>query len=196
MRTPLEDLEEPATQPGTAASEGVSTVPISVRLGTVVPPEDPEDWRRPLTWVAAGGMLLGPLVAIAWFTTVPPDETARALPGTWMLAAALVVGAVATGSTQLEPVWAFAGTLGAGLFGALLTIVVGFVVVPATGAGVASPPVVHAVLASIAGLTGTLAASTLMPALARGRSRARRGLAPGAIGLAVTVLVLQLIFSA
>ncbi|MDP9269689.1 MAG: hypothetical protein M3P14_01695 [Chloroflexota bacterium] len=195
MRAAPEDQGEPATQPGTPASEGDPSVPISVRLGTVVPPEDPEDWRRPLTWVAAAGMLLGPLVAFGWFTTVPPDETARALLGTWMLAAALVVGAVATGSTQLEPVWAFAGTLGAGLFGALLTIVVGFAVAPATGAGAASPPVVHAVLASVAGLTGTVAASTLMPALARGRSRARRGLAPGAIGLAVAALALQLIFS-
>ena len=32
-------------------------VPVSVRLGEVVPPEDPEDWTRPLTWVAALGML-------------------------------------------------------------------------------------------------------------------------------------------
>jgi hypothetical protein len=31
------------------------SVPISVRLGTVVPPEDPEDWTRPLTWMAAPG---------------------------------------------------------------------------------------------------------------------------------------------
>ena len=42
-------------------------VPISVRLGEVVPPEDPEDWTRPLTWVAAFGMLAGPLIALAWF---------------------------------------------------------------------------------------------------------------------------------
>ena len=40
-------------------------VPVSVRLGEVVPPEDPEDWTRPLTWVAAGGMLVGPIVALA-----------------------------------------------------------------------------------------------------------------------------------
>ena len=40
-------------------------VPVSVRLGTVVPPEDPEDWTRPLTWVAAVGMLAAPAVAAA-----------------------------------------------------------------------------------------------------------------------------------
>jgi cysteinyl-tRNA synthetase len=32
-------------------------VPVSVQLGNVVPPEDPEDWTRPLTWAAAAGML-------------------------------------------------------------------------------------------------------------------------------------------
>ena len=40
-------------------------VPVSVRLGAVVPPEDPEDWTRPLTWVAALGMLAGPILALA-----------------------------------------------------------------------------------------------------------------------------------
>ena len=45
-------------------------VPVSVRLGGVVPPEDPEDWSRPLTWVAAIGMLAGPLAAVAWIVCV------------------------------------------------------------------------------------------------------------------------------
>jgi hypothetical protein len=178
-----------------ASPPDVDDRPISVRLGTVVPPEDPEDWRRPLTWVAALGMLLGPAVALAWFLVAPPGESLRPLPGTWIVAAALVVGAVATGSTQLHPAWAFAGTLGAGLFGGLLTIIFAFVLSPEGRTGVATPMVVHAVLASVAGLAGALAAATLMPALARGRSRARRGLAPGAIGLAVAALVVQLVFS-
>lgn len=169
--------------------------PISVRLGTVVPPEDPEDWRRPLTWVAASGMLFGPLVALGWFALAPPAESLRPLPGTWIVAAALVVGAVTTGSTQLQPAWAFAGTLGAGLFGALLTVIIGFALSTEGSSGVAAPPVVHAVLASVAGLGGALAAATLMPALARGPSRARRGLAPGAIGVAVAAIVVQLVFS-
>ena len=181
--------------PTDAAPPEPDDSPISVRLGTVVPPEDPEDWRRPLTWVAASGMLLGPLVALAWFLLAPPGESLRPLPGTWFVAAALVVGPVATGSTQLRPGWAFAATLGAGLFGALLTVIIGFALSTEGSSGVATPLVVHAVLASVAGLAGALAAATLMPALARGRSRARRGLAPGAIGAAVAALAVQLVFS-
>ena len=51
-------------------------VPVSVRLGEVVPPEDPEDWTRPLTWVVALGMLAGPAVAFAWFALAPPTSGA------------------------------------------------------------------------------------------------------------------------
>ena len=55
-------------------------VPVSVRLGEVVPPEDPEDWTRPLTWVAAFGMLAGPIVALAWFLVAPPEDAAARSP--------------------------------------------------------------------------------------------------------------------
>ena len=48
--------------------------PASVRLGEVVPPEDPEDWGRPLTWVVAAGMLVAPAVGAAWFATAGPTE--------------------------------------------------------------------------------------------------------------------------
>lgn len=195
---------DPSPAPAAAAPEAPSPEhsepddrPISVRLGTVVPPEDPEDWRRPLTWIAALGMLLGPVVALAWFVAAPPDDSLRPLPGTWLVAGALVLGAVATGSTQLRPGWAFAATLGAGLFGALLTVIFGLVVAPADSTGVAAPPaMVHAVLASVAGLAGALAAATLMWMFGRARSRARRGLVPGAIGIAVAALVVQLVFTA
>ena len=66
-------------------------VPVSVRLGAVVPPEDPEDWTRPLTWVAALGMLAAPIVAVAWFVIAPPTGRARR-PGDHLVAAALAGG--------------------------------------------------------------------------------------------------------
>jgi hypothetical protein len=191
-------MTDPAPPTPTASEEPAAEDdrPISVRLGTVVPPEDPEDWRRPLTWVAAAGMLLGPLVALAWFMVTPPQTTLEPVLGTWLLAAALVVGAVATGSTQLQAAWSFAATLGAGLFAALLTVIIGFALSNEATAGVAAPPVAHAVLASVAGLAGALASATLMPLLARGRSRSRRGLVPGILGVAVALLIVQLVFNA
>ncbi len=170
-------------------------VPISVRLGTVVPPEDPEDWRRPLTWVAALGMLAGPLVAWAWFAIAPPASSAAPVAGTWLLAGALVVGAVLTGSTQIGAFRAFAGTLGAGLFAALVTIIVGAAMAGERQLGSASPTVAHGFFAALAGLAGALAASTVAPALARARTRLRRTAAPAAIGVAVAALVLQLLGS-
>src|SRR3989337_2182200 len=68
-------------------------VPISVRLGEVVPPEDPEDWTRPLTWVAALGMLAGPLTALAWFLLAPPAQGGEALPATLAVGIAVAAGA-------------------------------------------------------------------------------------------------------
>jgi len=170
-------------------------VPVSVRLGAVIPPEDPEDWTRPLTWVAASGMLLAPLVALVWFVAWQPTTSDAPLPGTWLLAAAVVIGGVLTGVTQIGPGRAFAGTLGAGLLGSLLTVIVGGVTAGQRQVGTASPTVTHAFFAVIAGWAGVLAAATLMPALARLASRWRRALAPSAIGVAVAALVVQLLFS-
>ena len=51
--------------------------PPSVRLGEVVPPEDPEDWGQPLTWIVAGGMLVGPIVGAAWFLLAAPADPSR-----------------------------------------------------------------------------------------------------------------------
>ena len=191
----MSDAAPPA--PESSETAKADDRPISVRLGTVVPPEDPEDWRRPLTWVAALGMLLGPMVAAVWFVAAPPDVSLQPLPGTWLLAGALVAGAVATGSTQLRPGWAFAATLGSGLFGALLTVIFGLILAPVETTGVAAPPaMVHAVLASVAGLAGALAAATLMFVLGRATSRPWRGLVPGTIGIAVAAIVVQLVFTA
>lgn len=171
------------------------SVPVSVRLGTVVPPEDPEDWRRPLTWVAALGMLLGPIVAFAWFVLAPPAGSRAPAPGTWLVAAALVAGGVLTGGTQIRPGWRFAGTLGGGLFGALVTIVLAGILGPRTGLSGNAPLAAQAFAAAVAGVAGALAASTLMPLLVRIRSRARRVVVPAAVGIAVSAICVQLLFS-
>ena len=133
-------------------------VPISVRLGEVVPPEDPEDWTRPLTWMAAAGMIVAPLFAFGWFAFGGPSD-ADPVPLTWVLAATIAAGAALTGASQSSRAWAFAGTLGAGLFGALATILIGLAVSGGRQVGIASPPLTHAFLASVAGLAGACAAS-------------------------------------
>lgn len=168
-------------------------VPISVRLGTVVPPEDPEDWTRPLTWVAAVGMLAAPIVALLWFWIAPPRDSGDLLPGTLLIAAAVALGGVITGATQIGGVRAFAGTLGAALFGALGSVIVGAIMTSERQVGAASPTIAHAFVGATAGLAGALAASTIAPPLARVPSRVRRVLAPGGIGLAVAILVGRLL---
>lgn len=169
------------------------SIPISVRLGTVVPPEDPEDWTRPLTWVAALGMLGAPIVALVWFWLAPPHDAGELLPGTVVVAMVLVIGAVATGATQIGGVRAFAGTLGAALFGALATVIVGAAMAGQRQVGAASPTLAHAVIGALAGLSGALAAATIAPALAELRSWARRVAVPGGIGVAVAVVVARLL---
>lgn len=174
-------------------SEEDDAVPVSVRLGEVVPPEDPEDWTRPLTWVAATGMLAGPLVALAWFLVARPAESGTPLPGTWLVAAALAAGAAAAGSTQLGASRAFAGTATAGLFGALVVVVLGVVMAGERQVGEASPTLAHALVAALAGLGGTLAAATLAPALVRLPSRLSRAATTVPIGIAVSLLVVPLV---
>jgi hypothetical protein len=133
-------------------------VPVSVRLGEVVPPEDPEDWTRPLTWMAAGGMLVAPSLAFGWFAVAPPTVTSL-LPMTWVLAMTIVAGAALTGASQAGRRWAFAATLGAGLFAALATIIIGLAVSGERQVAIASPPLTHAVVASAAGMGGAVVAS-------------------------------------
>lgn len=178
-------------------------VPVSVRLGNVVPPEDPEDWTRPLTWVAAIGMLAAPAVLVAWYAIAAPTETGRPSAGTYGVAIALVVGASTAGGTQLGRARAVAGTVAAGLLGALLIIMVGAVaavdvpfmcdckpgvVIPA------SPTLTHAAAGALAGLAGCLPAALAEGLAARSLSRLRRGLLAAALGALVTAIVLPNLF--
>ena len=166
-------------------------VPISVRLGEVVPPEDPEDWTRPLTWVAALGMLAAPIVTLGWFAAAPPLDGTRAVPLTIVVAAALAAGAAATGATQLGAARAWTATLAAGLFGALVVVMLGVVMAGERQVGAASPTLAHAFAASVAGLTGAAAASVVAAVVARLRARLVRFGAAVAGGAAVAVLIVS-----
>ncbi|HEX2194454.1 MAG TPA: hypothetical protein VHK63_05805, partial [Candidatus Limnocylindria bacterium] len=114
-------------------------VPVSVRLGEVVAPDDPEDWTQPLTWVAAAGMLVAPVLAATWFALAPPSSSAL-LPGTWLLAAALAAGPVLTAATQQGGVRAWTATLAAALFAALVVVAAGAALAGERQVGAASPP--------------------------------------------------------
>lgn len=191
-RAPTATDEEPIA-PAETADEDHESVPISIRLGTVVPPEDPEDWTRPLTWVAALGMLAGPIVALLWFVIAPPASGDRLLPGTVLLAAAVVVGGLVTGVTQIGPVRVFAGTLGAALFAALVVVIVGAALAGERQVGSASPSLGHAFVAAAGGLAGALVAAFVAPALAGVRAWGRRILIPGVVGVVVAFGVAQLL---
>lgn len=192
----------PPPAPGAVPSSALGaetvdeSVPISIRLGTVVPPEDPEDWRRPLTWVAAAGMLLAPALVVLWFVIGPPAESARPVPATWLIAGAIVLGGVLTGTTQLRPAWAAAATLGSALFAALLIVLYAVAVSPQVRVGAFAPAIAQALSGSAAGLGGALVSATLMPAFSRMRSRVRRGLTPAAIGIAVSAILVRFLLPA
>ena len=165
-------------------------VPVSVRLGAVVPPEDPEDWTRPLTWVAALGMLAGPITALAWFVIAPPSESHPALPATYLVAALMTGGAASTGATQLGRARAGTATIGAGLFAALVVVILGVLAADERQVGVASPTLAHAFGAAVAGVAGSGVAALIAVAVAPLRSRLVRLLAaliPGIIVSALTV---------
>jgi hypothetical protein len=171
-------------------------VPVSVRLGNVVPPEDPEDWTRPLTWVAAIGMLAAPAAAIAWFLLAAPLDTTHPSAGTYAVAIALVVGAAAAGGTQIGRLRAFTGTLGAALLAALLVVAVGAVSAGERQIGSASPTLAHAVAASLAGLAGASPGAALGAFTAGAWPRLQRAVVSAALGAVVTVAVLPSLFRA
>ena len=171
-------------------------VPVSVRLGAVVPPEDPEDWTRPLTWVAALGMLAGPILALAWFVAGPPASADSALPATYLVAACLAAGAAATGATQIGAARAGTATLGAGLFGALVIIVLGVVMAGERQVGVASPTLAHAFVASAAGLAGAAVGAVVAAVAARLRSRVVRFVPAVLAGVATTTGVVGVMLPA
>lgn len=164
-------------------------VPVSVRLGAVVPPEDPEDWTRPLTWVAAIGMLAAPIATLAWFLVAPPLRSAEALPATYLVAALLAAGAAATGATQQGIARAATATLGAALFGSLVVVILGVVMAGERQVGEASPTLAHALAAGVGGSVGAAAASVIAGLVARIDSRPIRFLLALVAGTAVAVLV-------
>ena len=168
-------------------------VPISVRLGEVVPPEDPEDWTRPLTWVAALGMLAGPIITLAWFMTAPPAAANLPLPATYLVALALTAGSAATGSTQVGAARAATATLGAALFAALVVIILGVVMAGERQVGSATPSLAHAFVASVAGLSGAAFGAGVAAVVARLRSRLVRFLPALAAGAAVAFAVIGLL---
>lgn len=170
-------------------------VPVSVRLGEVVPPEDPEDWTKPLTWVAAAGMLLGPVVALGWFAAARPSASDPE-PGTWLLAGSVAAGAVLTGATQRGGLRAWTATIAAALFAALVVVIVGAALSGERLTGVASPTVSHAFGAAVAGLGGAVAASPLAALLARVPTRWPRVLAPGGVAVAGAALLVGLLMAA
>ena len=180
------------TEPG--APDPDDLVPVSVRLGTVVPPEDPEDWTRPLTWVAALGMLAAPAVALSWYLVAAPHESTRALTGTWAVALTLAVGAAAAGGTQLGRLRAVTGTLGAALLAAVLVLGAGVVSAGERQLGAASPTLAHSVAAAAAGLAGAVAAATVGGITAGRLSRLARGAAAAAAGIVVTALAVPGLF--
>ena len=178
---------------GEEARDDDDLVPISVRLGEVVPPEDPEDWTRPLTWVVAVGMLLAPLTALAWFVIAPPTSTDAAVPATLLVASLLAVGAAVAGATQLSVARAWTTTLGAGLFAALVLVILGVVMAGERQVGAASPTLAHAFAAAVGGLAGS-AAAALVAALVAGRmSRPLRALVAAVPGALVAAAVVALV---
>lgn len=169
-------------------------VPVSVRLGTVVPPEDPEDWTRPLTWVAAIGMLAAPLVTVAWLVIEPPTLASAPLPGTFAVALVLAGGAALVGSTQIGRLRAFTGTVAAVLLAGVLVIGVGAALAGERQVGSASPSLAHALAASVAGLAGALPASAVNALAAGWRSRLARAAVSAFVGAVGALVVLPGLF--
>jgi hypothetical protein len=165
-------------------------VPVSVRLGNVVPPEDPEDWTRPLTWVAALGMLAAPLATFAWFAVEAPTQSSGADAATAVVAVLLAAGAAATGATQQGAARAGTATLGAGLFASLVVVILGVAMAGERQVGNASPTLAHAFAAGLAGLAGSLAAAAVAVAASRLRSRLARFVPAAVTGAAVSLVAL------
>jgi hypothetical protein len=184
---------KPRPDPAAAHDADDDLVPVSVRLGNVVPPEDPEDWTQPLTWLAAAGMLAAPLVALLWFWLLPPAGT-WLMAGTILLASAVAAGGVLTGATQQGGLRAATGTVAAGLFAGLAAVIVGLLMAGERQTGAASPTLAQAFGASLAGLVGTIAAAPLAARFATSRRRLPRLLGPGAAAVGVSWLVSSLLF--
>lgn len=160
-----------------------------MRVGEVVEPEGPEDWRRPLTWLAAAGMLAAPIAAFGWLGLVPPEQP-RLAPGAWLVAGLLPAGSAVTASTQRGPLRAVAAALGAALFAALLTLVVASSLAGELAREGAPSLLAHVVPALAAGALGVLLAAAASGATAERRSRLARACVPGALGTGLALLLL------
>jgi len=185
----------PQSHTDPAAEAEDELVPVSVRLGQVVPPEDPEDWTQPLTWIAAAGMLTAPLLALLWFWVLPPTQADGLTLGAILVATALSLGGVLTGATQQGGLRASTATVAAGLFAGLATVIVGLLMAGERQTGAASPTLAQAFGASVAGLVGTIAAAPLAARFASSRRRLPRLLGPGAAAVGVSWLVVSLLFA-
>lgn len=184
-------MSDPAVPVTPSEDDLDDLVPLSVRLGEVVPPEDPEDWTRPLTWVAALGMLAAPLITLAWFILAPPASPDGSFAATAAVAAFLAGGAAATGATQLGVARAWTATLGAGLFGSLVVIILGVVMAGERQVGTASPTLAHAFVAAVAGLGGAGAAAAIAAVVARLTSRVVRFLPALFVGAVTAILLVE-----
>ncbi len=168
---------------------------VEVRVGEVVEPEGPEDWRRPLTWLAAAGMLAAPIAALGWLGLVPPEQP-RLAAGAWLVAGLLPAGSALTASTQRGPLRAVAAALGAGLFAALLTLVLASSLAGEPARQGAPSLLAHVVPALAAGGIGVLLAAAASGATADRRARLARAGVPGAVGAGLALLLLPAIAGA
>jgi hypothetical protein len=83
--------------------------------------------------------------------------------------------------------------LGAGLFAALATIILGVVMAGERQVGAASPSLAHAFVASVAGLSGTALGAIVAAVAARLRSRLVRFLPALLAGTAAAIAVVGLL---
>ena len=162
-------------------------VPLSVQLGEVVPPEDPEDWRKPLTWIVAVGMLAAPLWAAVWFVLAPPSDPYAVPTGVMALAVMVASGAVVVGASQRGALRALLGTLGAGLFAALGVVVVGSALASSTALGTA-------VVAAASGMIGVFPAAAIGGALSDAR-QGRRLASPIVAGGLTALIAVEVLLS-
>lgn len=162
--------------------------PPSVRLGEVVPPEDPENWGQPLTWIVAAGMLLAPLAGAIWFVLAAPTDPRNDVAGTSALAVILALGAAITGATQRGMWRTFVTTIGAGLFNALGLVVVGTVLASGGSLGVAT-------VSAVAGVIATVPTAMLAALIAERAGWARRMLSPALAGGVTALVIVRLLTS-
>lgn len=154
----------------------------------MIPPEDPEDWRRRLTWQIAAGMLAAPLASLAWFLGWPPSSASEPMIATYLVASILAGGSALAGSTQRGSIRTMLATVGVGLFEALGVVLVASIVTGGRAVGEATPEVAQGLTAALAGMGGALAAASL-GALLADRATAMRRFASPALAGAITAVI-------